>query len=144
MDNCLNACPNDSYVHQYRDGSLACFKCSALLNTRLNANRTGCECKNGYEFSVDATRCVVKSTTFGIQIVDNSRSYVTVNKTVENPSSVSPQNLRIVSPSPTIFSTIIHMSNTCVSQIVNSYFDGTACSCKVGFKNVSNSCIPIN
>lgn len=59
MDSCLSGCPSDTYVHQYKDGWFACLKCSVVLNTRINGNRTGCECVGGYEFSGDGTRCVV-------------------------------------------------------------------------------------
>ena len=36
------------------------------------------------------------------------------------------------------------ISNVCASKISNAYFDGTTCYCKAGFRNVSNSCVPIS
>ncbi len=71
MDSCLNTCPSDTYAYQYKDGSFACLRCSAVVNIRLNGNRTGCECVGGYKFSEDGTRCVLKrNNAGGIQIVD--------------------------------------------------------------------------
>lgn len=72
MDSCLDVCPVDTYVYQYRDGSFACLKCSSVLNVRLNADRTGCDCNAGYEMNSDTSRCVIESSTQsgGLLIVD--------------------------------------------------------------------------
>lgn len=47
-DGCVDQCPAESYPHTYPDNGKACRSCPFLYNLVVNANRTGCTCRQGF------------------------------------------------------------------------------------------------
>lgn len=48
---CAATCPEGSYAFAFKDGGLACRRCSAKMNMAINSNKNGCACASGYELS---------------------------------------------------------------------------------------------
>ena len=147
----------------YGDGVRGCLSCSQDLGVKINKNGTQCECMEGYEMNLESLACKV------VNKSGQNLSSMQVSSSIQSGSSVSSgaqqiytqpiirsqknnivssngsnrfqtirvtSNLNLLNPIPSL-----KLSNSCVSEIPNSYFDGIECYCKIGYKNISNTCI---
>lgn len=153
---CLAKCPPGTYEFKYSDKGSACRVCSERLNQDFFVDKCVC---NSQSAEIDGA-CVLKqgkpfdflrtlrydsagvlTTITTVTTTVTTGPLLTASTIPTQPILITPQV--VVSPQliqPTVISAS-SQNGTCTG--INQYWTGYRCTCMVGFKNDSGSCVPL-